>query len=129
MVDESGKIRCNDCGMDLGAYPSDYEDGGKETYCGHCKNDRHVCPDPFGPRKDGMKPFTVVKDWDSDMFEPECDDIRVSDDPEIFHVWAGSGSDASDEADRLAAEKFGEEVSYYLHAVAVLKGHSPFAED
>ncbi|MEV0471015.1 hypothetical protein [Streptomyces prunicolor] len=100
MVDEFGKVRCNDCKMDLLAYPSDYEDGGKETYCGHCQNERHVCPDPFGPREDGTKPFTIVRDWDSDMFDEGCDDIRVSDDPQIFHVWAASGSDASAEAER-----------------------------
>ncbi|MFJ8699483.1 hypothetical protein [Streptomyces ardesiacus] len=76
-----------------------------------------------------LKPFTVVKDWDSDMFEESCDSIRVSEDPEIFHVWADSGSDASDEAERLAEKKFGAEAAYYLHAVAVLKGHAEFAED
>jgi hypothetical protein len=97
---------------------------------GHCQNERHVCPpNPFAAREDGLKPFTIIRDWDSDMFESGCDDIRVSDDPQIFHVWAASGSDASDEVDRLADAQFGEEAAYYLHSVAVLQGHVPFATD
>uniref|UniRef100_A0AAU3I7S4 Uncharacterized protein n=1 Tax=Streptomyces sp. NBC_01393 TaxID=2903851 RepID=A0AAU3I7S4_9ACTN len=75
------------------------------------------------------KPFTVVCDWDSDMFDAGCDDLRVSDDPQIFHVWAATGSDASDEADRMAVAQFGEETAYFLHNVAVLRGHAHFAQD
>ncbi|MEU3825250.1 hypothetical protein AB0F36_07980 [Streptomyces sp. NPDC029080] len=130
MIDAFGKVRCNDCGMDLAAYPSDYEDGGLVTFCGHCQNERHVCPpDPFAAREDGLKPFTVVRDWDSDWWEKECDDIRCTDDPQVFHVWADSGSDASDEAMREAEERFGETAASFLSAVAVLRGHAPFAED
>jgi hypothetical protein len=62
------------------------------------------------------------------MFDAGCDDIRVQDDPEVFHVWAANASDASDEADRLAEEKFGEEVAYFLHSVAVLRGHAPLVD-
>ncbi|MET8164663.1 hypothetical protein ABZT34_10445 [Streptomyces sp. NPDC005329] len=75
-----------------------------------------------------LKPFTIVRDWDSDMFDAGCDDIRAGEDPEVFHVWAANASDASDEADRLAEEEFGEEVAYYLHSVAVLRGHAPLAD-
>ncbi|MFF4706904.1 hypothetical protein [Streptomyces sp. NPDC001297] len=75
-----------------------------------------------------LEPFTVVRDWDSDMFDAGCDDIRVTEDPEVFHVWAANSSDASDEADRLAEERFGEEVAYFLHSVAVLRGHAPLAD-
>jgi len=71
-----------------------------------------------------LKPFTIVRDWDEDI----SDEIRVDDDPQIFHVWAANGSDASDEAEREAADRFGA-AAYYLHPVAVLQGHSPFAED
>ncbi|MEV5883071.1 hypothetical protein AB0L74_10190 [Streptomyces sp. NPDC052020] len=81
------------------------------------------------PREDGLRPFTVVQDWDSDMFAESCDDIQGSDDPQIFHVWAASGADASDEADRIAVERFGEEAAYYLSHVAILQGHAPFATD
>ncbi|MFI6682537.1 hypothetical protein [Streptomyces sp. NPDC050485] len=45
MVDEFGRVLCNECKMDLCAYPEDYEDGGKGTLCGHCSWDEHVCPE------------------------------------------------------------------------------------
>jgi hypothetical protein len=81
------------------------------------------------PREDGLKPFTVIRDWDYDMTDAGCDEIRASDDPQAFYVWAASGSDASDEAEREAVERFGEEAAYYLSPVAVLQGHAPFATD
>ncbi|MEV6551721.1 hypothetical protein AB0M57_23825 [Streptomyces sp. NPDC051597] len=45
MVDEFGRILCNECKMDLCAYPEDYEDGGKNAWCGHCLWGKHVCPE------------------------------------------------------------------------------------
>lgn len=83
----------------------------------------------FMPREDGMKPFTVIRDWDSDWWEAVCDGIRCTDEPQMFHVWAGSGSDASDEATDEAVNRFGEDAAQYLSAVAVLQGHVPFAQD
>ncbi|WP_327377647.1 hypothetical protein OG393_29085 [Streptomyces sp. NBC_01216] len=42
-----GMVECSDCGMDLGAYPSDYDVGPEgDVYCGHCENERHECPVP-----------------------------------------------------------------------------------
>lgn len=129
MIDDYRRVICNGCGMDLCAFPDDYEDGGKETYCGHCQWENHTCPDPLASREDGLKPFTVVRDWDSDWYESRCDDIRCTDDPQVFHVWAATGSDACDEADKEAAERLGEEVVGFLSSVAVFKGHAYFAED
>ncbi|MFE9456008.1 hypothetical protein [Streptomyces californicus] len=73
-----------------------------------------------------LRPFTVVRDWDNEVFEqgPEVDE-----EPQIFHVWAKSGSDAYDESERLAVEKWGEGGAYWLRAVAVLQGHAYFAQD
>ncbi|MER6380745.1 hypothetical protein ABT274_12275 [Streptomyces sp. NPDC001127] len=50
MVDEFGRVLCNECKMDLCAYPSDYENEGAETYCGHCENERHECPEEVAAR-------------------------------------------------------------------------------
>ncbi|GAA4104830.1 hypothetical protein [Streptomyces hundungensis] len=43
----SGMVECSDCGMGLAAYPSDYEAASEDdVFCGHCLNERHVCPTP-----------------------------------------------------------------------------------
>ncbi|UFQ16446.1 MULTISPECIES: hypothetical protein [Streptomyces] len=57
MVDQFGRVLCNGCKMDLHAYPSDYDDGGKEVYCGHCENERHECPEEVAARllRDAVK--------------------------------------------------------------------------
>lgn len=73
-----------------------------------------------------LKPFTVIKDWDMEVWDQE---FEVDEDPQMFHVWARSGADASDEANDQAVKKWGEKAADYLHFVAVLQGHALFAED
>lgn len=97
--------------------------------CDECNGAPHAIPsNPFAPREDGMQPFTVVRDWDSDWWDLSTD-VRFTDEPQIFHVWAARGADASDEAERLAEECWGEVAAGYSTAVAVLRGHAPFARD
>lgn len=79
--------------------------------------------------KNAPKPFTVVMDWASDMFDEESDHLQVDEDPQVFRVLAATGSDACDEADRLAVEMWGEEAAGYLHNVAVFQGHPLAATD
>ncbi|GGX08010.1 hypothetical protein GCM10010341_32000 [Streptomyces noursei] len=77
------------------------------------------------------RPYTVVMDWESDWFESGADDVRGGgqDEPVVFHVWAPSASDASDESDRLAVETFGEDVASYLSHIVVQHGHAPLVRD
>ncbi|MFD7162803.1 hypothetical protein [Streptomyces violascens] len=43
----TGMVECSECRMDLAAYPSDCDAGPDgAVYCGHCENERHVCPEP-----------------------------------------------------------------------------------
>ncbi|MFF9481373.1 hypothetical protein [Streptomyces sp. NPDC014733] len=76
-----------------------------------------------------MKPYTIVCDWDSDWWEPEADDVRCTDEPQVFHVWAKNACDASDEADQLAGERFTEMQVLYLSSVAVMHGHAQLVRD
>ncbi|MFE9525162.1 hypothetical protein [Streptomyces sp. NPDC006631] len=97
--------------------------------CEDCNGAPHDIPsNPFAPREDGLNPFTVVRDWREDWWE-QSTDVRFTDEPQIFHVWAASGSDASDEAERLAELCWGAEAAGYSSAVAILRGHAPFAKD
>ncbi|MEU2366189.1 hypothetical protein ABZ616_36515 [Streptomyces noursei] len=78
----------------------------------------------------GDRPYTVVMDWESDWWESGADDVSGGqDDPVVFHVWAPCASDASDEADRLAVETFGEGAAAYLNHVAIQHGHAPLVQD
>ncbi|QUI30707.1 hypothetical protein H9W91_07415 [Streptomyces alfalfae] len=76
-----------------------------------------------------LKPYTVVRDWDADWFDEGCDEIRCTDSPQVFHVWAENACDASDEAEDQARERFTAEQTYYLHATAVLHGHAYLVND
>lgn len=102
MVDEFGKVRCNECKMDLCAYPSDYDDGGEETYCGHCQNERHVCPDPFAARelleklvkahdqwvKDREESFRTIPSYDPHDEDQPCIDEEMGDWDEMDECYA-----------------------------------------
>ncbi len=79
-------------------------------------------------QRGNLKPFTVVRDWDPEIFIEGWEQFHMTDEPQLFHVWATSGSNASDEAESEAVKRFGESASY-LHAVAVLQGHVPFAQN
>jgi hypothetical protein len=83
----------------------------------------------FMPREDGLKPFTIIRDWDADWWDKAGDGIRFTDEPQMFQVWAASGSDASDEVERVAVEQWGESAFNFSKPVAVLQGHVPFAQD
>lgn len=82
-------------------------------------------------RETEMRPFTVIKDWDAETFHKRNNTglAEADAEPQMFHVWARTGSDASDEADRMAEEKWGRRIGDYLHPVAVLRGHVQFATD
>lgn len=99
------------------------------SLCDGCNGDPHVIPsDPFAAREDGMKPFTVVRDWGEEWWDLGTD-VRFADEPQLFHVWAASGADASDEAERLAEERWGAEAAAYSTPAAILRGHALFATD
>lgn len=166
----SENVECADCRMDLLIPREEYMGTG---YCGHCENERHVCPVPesvasfvlraavqrvkfhafewrmkgSGPDslallgellksfeeaipREGLKPYTVVMDWESDFWESGADDAREygQDDPVTFHVWAANACDASDAADAKAAKLF-KEAAEYLGHVAILHGHAPLVRD
>ncbi|MCZ1015634.1 hypothetical protein [Streptomyces noursei] len=73
-----------------------------------------------------MKPYTVIRDWSSDYWE-RCD--ALTDEPQVFHVWAKNACDANDEAEQLMGERFPEDHVDYLHPVAILHGHAPLVRD
>ncbi len=69
-----------------------------------------------------LKPFTVVKDWNPEVW----DEVGASEsEAQLFHVWAESNDDAVDEAEELAVTRLGSMASH-LHSVAVLAGHAKF---
>ncbi|MER5441100.1 hypothetical protein [Streptomyces sp. NPDC002790] len=63
----TGMVECSDCGMDLAAYPSDYDIGPEgSVYCGHCENERHECPEGVAARvlRDAVKRIRAHEaDW------------------------------------------------------------------
>lgn len=76
-----------------------------------------------------MKRYTVVQDWISDWWDSGADDVRCTDEPQVFHVIADNASDASDAANAQAVERFGADAAEYLSAVVVFHGHATPVKD
>ncbi|QLE71128.1 hypothetical protein FGW37_05485 [Streptomyces rectiverticillatus] len=76
------------------------------------------------------KPYTVVRSWDDDWWDSAARQSGDgADEAQVFHVWAHSADDASDEADELALALFGRRVAGYLRTVVILHGHAPEVEE
>ncbi|MEV0443873.1 hypothetical protein AB0I84_02030 [Streptomyces spectabilis] len=76
----TGMVECSDCGMDLGAYPNDYDAGpDDDIFCGHCENDRHVCelPNELAHLLHQAKGWYASREWAREGLEGDSWDRRT----------------------------------------------------